>query len=164
VTSISAEHVANQEADTPGGRFNWFITECYGGVLAFVEKFGFNASQVYRTISNSSSPRLETCVEYSATGINIQWMASGEGPWWAPNDRGRELARMKGIVISEGDQAEGTIDYAVLVRTIFDMGERSVLERLAELHDMGKGSRSARSGSKSTGEAKTKKQSQRRAG
>lgn len=125
------------DLDSPGARFEWFVTDCYGGVPAYVERFDFNASQVYRTISNSSSPRLETCALYAATGINIHWMTTGEGQWWAPNDVGRELAKKKGIVISEGGQTEASaIDYTALVRAIFALAEESVLGRLDKQHEI----------------------------
>lgn len=146
------------DLDSPGTRFQWFILENYGSVAKYIERFGFNGSQVYRTISNASSPRLETCQEYSAmTGINIHWMASGEGLWWAPNDVGRELAKKKGIVVANDDQAEDSIDYAALVHAVFEIGEQSVLEQLANLHDLGKGSSPFQSTSKKTGTNQSKR-------
>ena len=118
---------------TPGDRFQWFVVECYGSVPAYAEKFGFNASQVYRTINNISSPKLETLVEYSLTGLNLHWLGTGNGSWWSPDDVGRELARMKGVVFAKGDESESSAtDYAALVRTIFELVEETVVEKLAE--------------------------------
>jgi hypothetical protein len=122
---------------TPGDRFQWFIVQCYGSVYSYAEKFGFNASQVYRTINNASSPRLETLVAYALTGLNLHWMSTGNGPWWSPDDVGRELARKKGVVFTEkGDGSESiATDYAALVRTIFEMVEESVIEKLGQRHE-----------------------------
>jgi hypothetical protein len=119
---------------TPGDRFQWFINECYGGVPIFVERFDFNASQVYRTINNISSPRLETLVLYALTGLNLHWMGTGKGNWWSPDEIGWEVAKKKGIVVGEGDTGSEAvaIDYASLVRTIFELVEESVTEKLAE--------------------------------
>lgn len=120
---------------TPGDRFQWFIVQCYGSVPAFVEKFGFNGSQVYRTINNVSNPRLETLVVYALTGLNLHWMATGKGPWWSPDEVGRELAKKKGVVFAENEGSESSAtDYTALVRTIFEISERSVLEQLPYLY------------------------------
>lgn len=122
------------DLNSPGKRFHWFIIQNYDSVPKYVEQFGFNGSQVYRTISNASSPRLETCLEYStASGVNIHWLASGEGPWFAPNEVGRTLARKKGLVVTDDDNSECLpIDYASLVHSIFSITEPYVIEKLVE--------------------------------
>jgi hypothetical protein len=121
---------------TAGGRFAWFITENYGSIPAYIEKFDFNASQVYRAIKNKTGPRLETLVLYGLTGLNLHWLATGKGPWWSPDDIGRELARKKGVIFGEVESEPEitSTDYAALIRTVFELVEETVVEKLAHRH------------------------------
>lgn len=113
-----------------GDRLQWFIVENYSSVPAYAEQFNFNASQLYRVINNTSSPRLETLVLYAQTGLNLHWMGTGDGNWWSPDKTGRELARKKGIVVEDGDGSGAAIDYAALVRSVFETVEECVVERM----------------------------------
>ena len=118
-----------KEQSTPGDRLQWFIVENYISVPAYAEQFGFNASQLYRVINNTSSPRLETLVLYAQTGLNLHWLGTGNGNWWSPDEKGRELARRQGIVV-DGDGSETAIDYAALVRSVFETVEECVVEKM----------------------------------
>jgi|GEM_PF-2867941 len=124
-----------KEQSTPGDRLQWFIVENYGSVPFYAEQFGFNASQLYRVINNTSSPRLETLVLYAETGLNLHWMGTGNGDWWSSDEMGRELAKKKGIVVEDGDESGAAIDYATLVRSVFETVEECVVERMAKSHD-----------------------------
>jgi hypothetical protein len=117
--------------ETIGSRLHWFITENYGGVPAYAERFDFNKSQIYRVINDSTSPRLDTCAEYARTGLNIHWLGTGSGQWWSPDEIGHELARKKGALVKSGSGSGiTTLDYAALVRTVFELVEESVVEKL----------------------------------
>lgn len=119
--------------DTSGKRFSWFITENYGSVPQYTDRFKMNKSQVYRVVNDTASPKLETCAEYAITGLNLHWLTVGEGPWWAPNEMGRTLARKKGIVVEDqiGHQDASATDYLELVHDVFEFAEESIRERLA---------------------------------
>lgn len=118
-----------------GERLQWFIVENYSSVPAYAEQFGFNASQLYRVINNTSSPRLETLALYARTGLNLHWMGTGNGNWWSPDEVGRELARKKGIVVEDNNGSGAAIDYAALVRSVFETVEECVVERMTGQHD-----------------------------
>lgn len=125
----------DNKLDTPGKRFNWFIEENYESVPKYVERFGFNASQVYRIIGDTTSPRFEKAVEYAATGINLHWMATGEGDvWWAPNDAGISLAKKKGIMVGGlyNQETVVTLDYEALLQAVFRFAEESTRLRINE--------------------------------
>ena len=132
----------DNQLDTPGKRFNWFIEENYESVPKYVERFGFNASQVYRIIGDTTSPRFEKAVEYAATGINLHWMATGEGEiWWAPNDTGIGLAQRKGIVVGglHNQETVVTLDYDALLRAVFKFAEESSRMRVKDSEELPKG-------------------------
>jgi hypothetical protein len=118
--------------ETSGKRFTWFVESNYQSVPRFCEAFGFNSSQVYRIAGDKTAPRFEKAIEYAATGINVHWLATGQGPWWAPNEVGRTLARKRGIVIDEStERQEPAQDYLKLVHDVFEFAEESIRERLA---------------------------------
>lgn len=128
--------------DTPGKRFTWFIEENYESIPRYVERFEFNASQIYRIVGDTTSPRFEKAMEYAATGINLHWMATGEGGiWWAPNEVGIGLAKKKGIVVGEhiDQQAVITVNYDALLRAVLKFAEESSRMRIKDSEELPKG-------------------------
>lgn len=125
----------DNQLDTPGKRFTWFIEENYESIPKYVERFDFNASQIYRIVGDTTSPRFEKAMEYAATGINLHWMATGEGGiWWAPNEVGIGLATKKGIVVGGLNDQEAviTVNYDALLQAVLRFAEESARLRINE--------------------------------